>query len=443
MVEDLKIGFTRPTIPMVKENRTPEFNTLSPNSVLIHAPGGALDLSLYNYHPMRQEVHSSSSQQVISAELEEEPGGQPQKQQVPVVSVGTGGGGGGGGSARATKMKRFKRPRKSSVLERFIALLEDKRIMEDSEDAHQLEDIKMPRLRNVLNIIFITAGVCFLLAVVIVILYTTFASLEALTIGKEVDAQNKLATTLMSTPAASNSANGGVNYALLASEFLGLDLSLVTYDEYGNACYGGQPGADAVALHQGNAVALPNPNAIASRDPVDVSQAVREVTVRKNKKGIVGLQLRDQDRGVFISYVECDSPAAVAGLRFGDQILKIDSQYTAGMTGKEAMNFIKQSCGQTVDIIIRDRPLERVVTLAKDSLGSLGILVKNGGVEAIVKDSSAARNGVLTNSQLVEVNGINVLGLSDKKIRELIKASSQNVKVTLIPGFYYQHLTKK
>ncbi|VDK22393.1 unnamed protein product [Taenia asiatica] len=270
-----------------------------------------------------------------------------------------------------------------------------------------------------------------------------YPSLEALSIGKEVDAQNELATTLMSTPAASNSADGGVNYALLASEFLGLDLSLVTYDEYGNACYGGQPGVDAVTLHQGNALAFPNSNAIARRDPIDVSQAVREVTVRKNKEGIVGLQLRNQDRGVFISYVECDSPAAVAGLRFGDQILKIDSQYTFGMTGKEAMNFIKKSCGQRVAIIIRDRPLERVVTLAKDSLGSLGILVKNGGVEAIVKDSSAARNGVLTNSQLVEVNGINVLGLSDKKIRELIKASPQNVKVTLIPGFYYQQLTEK
>lgn len=169
MAEDLKVGFTQPMIPIAGESRAPEFNTFSPDSMLIHAPGGALDLSLYNYHPMPQRVHPSSSQQVISHEPEEEPDGQPQKQQVPMVGAGVGAG------ARVTKMKKFKGPRRSSVLERFIALLEDKRIMEDSEDAHQLEDIKMPRLRNVLNIIFITAGVCFLLAVVIVILYTTFA----------------------------------------------------------------------------------------------------------------------------------------------------------------------------------------------------------------------------------------------------------------------------
>ncbi|VDM18518.1 unnamed protein product [Hydatigera taeniaeformis] len=270
-----------------------------------------------------------------------------------------------------------------------------------------------------------------------------YPSLEALTIGKEVDAQNKLATALMSTPAASNPAGGGVNYAALANEFLGLDLSLVTYDEYGNACYGGQPNAGAVSIHPGTAVAFPNSNAITNVDPVHVSQGVREVTVRKGKEGLVGLQLRDQDRGVFVTYVESDSPAAQAGLRFGDQVLRINAQYTAGMTGKDAMNFIKRSCGPTVDIVIRDRPLERVVTLAKDSLGSLGILIKNGAVEAIVKDSSAARNGVLINSQLVEVNGVNVLGLSDRKIRELIKISPQNVKLTLIPGFYYQHLSKK
>ncbi|KAH9280223.1 hypothetical protein ECG_06663 [Echinococcus granulosus] len=168
MAEDLRLSFTRPMVPTVRENRTPGFNTLSPNSMLIHAPVGALDLSLYNYHPTPQRVHPCSSQQVISDELEEGSCGQPQKQQAPVAGDGAG--------SRGPKMKRFKGPRRSNLLEKFIALLEDKRIMEDSEDAHQLEDLKMPRLRNVLNIIFITAGVCFLLAVVIVILYTTFAS---------------------------------------------------------------------------------------------------------------------------------------------------------------------------------------------------------------------------------------------------------------------------
>ena len=182
-----------------------------------------------------------------------------------------------------------------------------------------------------------------------------YPSFEGLTIGKEVVAQNKLATTLMSTPAAAASSSGSVNYASLASEFLGLDLSLISYDEYGNPCYGGQPSYGAVVPSGGSAVALPSPGAVVRKDPIEVSQGVREITMTKNSKGYLGLQMRNQDSGVFITFVEMDSPAAVAGLRFGDQVLKIDSKFTAGMSDKEAMKYIKKECGKTVTIVIRDR----------------------------------------------------------------------------------------
>ncbi|KAK4474817.1 hypothetical protein MN116_001934 [Schistosoma mekongi] len=72
------------------------------------------------------------------------------------------------------KRRRFRRPRKNSKLDRLIRFLEDKRVKDDG-NGEELEDLQMPRLRKVLNIIFVTLGVCFLLAVIIVILYTTFA----------------------------------------------------------------------------------------------------------------------------------------------------------------------------------------------------------------------------------------------------------------------------
>ena len=49
--------------------------------------------------------------------------------------------------------------------------------------------------------------------------------------------------------------------------------------------------------------------------------------------------------------------------------------------------------------------------MQKDSAGHIGFVFKQGKITAIVKDSSAARNGVLTEHQLVEVNGQNVVGL--------------------------------
>lgn len=57
------------------------------------------------------------------------------------------------------------------------------------------------------------------------------------------------------------------------------------------------------------------------------------------------------------------------------------------------------------------RPLERTVTLHKDLNGQLGFLFKKGRITAIVKDSSAARNGLLTDQQICEINGQNVIGL--------------------------------
>lgn len=45
------------------------------------------------------------------------------------------------------------------------------------------------------------------------------------------------------------------------------------------------------------------------------------------------------------------------------------------------------------------------MTMHKDSSGSIGFHFKNGKITALVKDSSAARNGLLTDHQILEVNG--------------------------------------
>ena len=57
------------------------------------------------------------------------------------------------------------------------------------------------------------------------------------------------------------------------------------------------------------------------------------------------------------------------------------------------------------------RPFERTITLQKDSTGHVGFVFKENEITAIVKDSSAARNGVLIDHHLLEVDGQNVVGL--------------------------------
>ena len=58
-----------------------------------------------------------------------------------------------------------------------------------------------------------------------------------------------------------------------------------------------------------------------------------------------------------------------------------------------------------------NRPFERTITLQKDSAGTVGFVFKDNKITAIVKDSSAARNGLLIEHHMVEVNGQNVIGL--------------------------------
>lgn len=86
------------------------------------------------------------------------------------------------------------------------------------------------------------------------------------------------------------------------------------------------------------------------------------------------------------------------------------------------------------------RPFERTLTLHKDSLGHVGFQFKDGRIVGLVKDSSAARNGMLTDHQLLEINTINVVGMKDKEISKVIENSPSVVNITVIPCYIYKHM---
>ena len=50
---------------------------------------------------------------------------------------------------------------------------------------------------------------------------------------------------------------------------------------------------------------------------------IRELVLCKDKKGTIGMCVMSISKGVFVAMVQKDSPAAMAGLRFGDQILSV------------------------------------------------------------------------------------------------------------------------
>ena len=113
----------------------------------------------------------------------------------------------------------------------------------------------------------------------------------------------------------------------------------------------------------------------------------------------------------------------------------------AGWDEKKTLKTLQEK--PEVTLIIRDRPICRTITAIKDSNNHIGFVVKGGEVSALVKDSSAARNGLLINHRLIEVNGQNVVGLSDKAIVEIIQNAPRSVTLTILPTFVYNHLVKK
>jgi len=175
----------------------------------------------------------------------------------------------------------------------------------------------------------------------------------------------------------------------------------------------------------------------------DIQKGVRQVIACKDPKSHrVGMAVENINKGIFVSYVESGGVAAKAGLRFGDQILQINGEHVAGWSISKTIDFLKKADPQSIKFAVRDRPFERTVTCVKDSSGHVGFQFKKGKINAIVKDSSAARNGMLTDHYICEIDGQNVVGLSDEKLLKIIKERDRTITITVMPEFVYDHMIK-
>lgn len=173
-----------------------------------------------------------------------------------------------------------------------------------------------------------------------------------------------------------------------------------------------------------------------------VTHGIRQLTVCKDANYKVGLRVRAINKGIFVCLINSGSPAALAGLRFGDQILEVNGISVAGFTMDQVHDMFRKSPVNGISVVVRDRPFERTLTLHKDSVGHIGFQLKNGKIVSLIKDSSAARNGLLTEHNLLEINGQNVVGLKDKETTRIIEGAEQIVTVTVIPTFIYEHMIK-
>lgn len=211
-------------------------------------------------------------------------------------------------------------------------------------------------------------------------------------------------------------------------------------------------GLELSILAQNNSIDIPSQNSQSKNNvvatpfqdnSVHVTNGVRKLVLCKDGKGQIGLKMSTFNNGIFVSVVVQDSPAAKAGLRFGDQILQINEVFVAGMSVDKVNKIFRECSVNNICVIVRDRPLERTINLYKDRAGQIGFQFKNGKINNIVKDSSAARNGVLTDHQLLEINGQNIIGMKDKQVVDIIANAADCITITIIPVSIYEQMMKK
>lgn len=174
------------------------------------------------------------------------------------------------------------------------------------------------------------------------------------------------------------------------------------------------------------------------------SNAIKAVMICKDSFGKVGVRLTAIQGGVFVVLVYASSPAAISGIRFGDQILEVNDVPVAGYSMQKVHDLIKKASPDEIRFAIRDRPLERTVTLHKDPSGQVGFAFnKRGKITSIVKDSSAARNGLLIEHNILEINGQNIVGSDEPEIRKTIDNCGDVIVLTIMPSSIFEHMTKQ
>uniref|UniRef100_A0A2I2YLI2 PDZ domain-containing protein n=1 Tax=Gorilla gorilla gorilla TaxID=9595 RepID=A0A2I2YLI2_GORGO len=243
-----------------------------------------------------------------------------------------------------------------------------------------------------------------------------YPSLEDLKVDKVIGAQTTFST---------NSANPAILSEASLSQYMGLSLNeeeiCANVAMVSGAPIQGQLVARPSSM---NYMVAPVTGNNVGIHRAEIKQGICEVILCKDQDGKIGLRLKSIDNGIFVQLVQANSPASLVGLRIEDQVLQINSE--------NSHKVLKQNFGE-ITMTIHDRPFERTITMHKDSTGHVGFIFKNGKITSIVKDSSAARNGLLTEHNICEINGQNVIELKDSQIADILSTSGTVVTITIMP----------
>uniref|UniRef100_M3XTC5 PDZ domain-containing protein n=1 Tax=Mustela putorius furo TaxID=9669 RepID=M3XTC5_MUSPF len=266
-----------------------------------------------------------------------------------------------------------------------------------------------------------------------------YPSLENVKVDKVIQAQNAFSANpgnpaILSEASAPISQDGNLYPKLYPELSQYMDLSLNEEEIHANMAV--VPGAPVQGHFNMNYMVAP-----VTGNDVGIRRAEIKRRIREDQDGKIGLRLKSIDNDIFAQLVQENSLASLVGLRFGDQVLQINGENCAGWSSDKAQKVLKQAFGEKITMTVCD-PFEQTVTMHKDSTGHVGFIFKNGKITSIRKDSPAARNGLLTEHNICEVNGQYVIGLKDSPTADILSISETAVTITIMPAFIFEHIIK-
>ena len=156
--------------------------------------------------------------------------------------------------------------------------------------------------------------------------------------------QQAIASVPASARAAAAGATGGTSpYSALMAEMDDFDQAFggLALDQTALALHMPQDHVSSwIASYSAKPIASVTPSSNTGIVRAMIRQGIREVTLCKDAKGMIGLAVDAWDKGVFVAFVWAGSAAALGGLRFGDQIVEINGSTVAGWSSKQTLKFL-------------------------------------------------------------------------------------------------------
>jgi len=259
-----------------------------------------------------------------------------------------------------------------------------------------------------------------------------YPSVEDMTVGEMAKAQSSLETERVTgAPASTSDASVDFMGEIVAHPVTSAPPAYTGYSGY--TPY--KPRSNEVATTgKESALAVTQDAGLRNYKKAQIHEGVRNISIIPDAHGKLGLKVKSVSKGIFVQAVIVGLPSATAGLRFGDQILSVNNTVVAGFSSDKAHKHIVNGVkAGRVDLSVRERPFERTIVLKKSTDNHLGFEFKKGQINNIRKDSSAARNGLLTDHVFTEVNGQNVIHMKDKDILQIIQGGGDSVTLTIVP----------